>query len=293
MKASDDNIQVLDVWDSGKGTICRISLKKDERVTAFLQSRLTDKNCLFVCIKGIDQTNNHTPYHELRTYEIGKDGQTCDHEMVVDLTTPSMLTATNIFIGADALYINMSSRELYKLEILQEILQKEMDDYVVIEHRLTNYMAFDLGEDNGSASVTQMFELENQNEALQRSGYSDDLVCVIFADCTIKVYDTVNGELVRDLNELPAPFYHNNLTQCEVMEAAVKGDQLVIIAELALSGQNFRGPVLLYLDERLEYCIRAQLHMPQESVGALCTASIYDQETVDIVTNQHVTSHEY
>ena len=36
-----------------------------------------------------------------------------------------------------------------------------MDDYVVIEHRLTNYMAFDLGEDNGSASVTQMFELEN------------------------------------------------------------------------------------------------------------------------------------
>jgi len=55
MKASDSNIQVIEVWDSGKGTICRISLKKDERVTTFLQSRLIDKNCLFVCVKGIDQ----------------------------------------------------------------------------------------------------------------------------------------------------------------------------------------------------------------------------------------------
>ena len=35
MRASDGNIQVLEVWDSGKGTICRISLKREERVTAF------------------------------------------------------------------------------------------------------------------------------------------------------------------------------------------------------------------------------------------------------------------
>ena len=81
--------------------------------------------------------------------------------MVVDLTTPSMLTATDIFIGADALYINMSSRELYKLEILKELLKKEMDDYVVIEHRLTNFMAFHLGEDNGNNNVVRMCELEN------------------------------------------------------------------------------------------------------------------------------------
>lgn len=204
--------------------------------------------------------------------------------MVVDLTTPSMLTATDIFIGADALYINMSSRELFKLDVLQEIQNKEMDDYVVIEHRLANYMAFNLGEDNGSVNVTRVCELENTNEALQRSGYSMDLVCVIFADCTIKVFDTVNGELIRDLNQLPAPFYQNNLSQCEVIEAAVRGDQLVVVAELAL-GQSFRGPVLLYLDERLEYSVRAQLHMPRERTGILCSASICDQETIDIVTN--------
>ena len=144
--------------------------------------------------------------------------------MVVDLSTPSMLTATDIFIGADALYINMSSRELYKLEILQEIQNKEMDDYVVIEHRLANYMAFNLGEDNGSVNVARMCELENTNEALKRSGYSMDLLCVIFTDCKIKVFDTVNCELIRDVNQLPAPFNQNNLAKCEVIEAAVRGD---------------------------------------------------------------------
>ena len=78
--------------------------------------------------------------------------------MEIDLTTASKLTATDIFIGADALYINMSSRQLYKLEILQEILNKEMDDYVVIEHSITDFMAFDLGDDN---NVTRICELEN------------------------------------------------------------------------------------------------------------------------------------
>ena len=36
MKASDSNVQIMEVWDSGKGTICRISLKSEERVTTFL-----------------------------------------------------------------------------------------------------------------------------------------------------------------------------------------------------------------------------------------------------------------
>lgn len=164
-----------------------------------------------------------------------------------------MLTATDLFMGADALYVNMSSRELYKLEIVKEILEKEMDDYVVLEHRLTNYMAFDLGEDNGSVNVAQMCELENKNEDstfAARLGYSEVLLCVVFADCTVKVYDTVNGELIRELNRLPAPFEHNNLTHCEVLTAGVRGDQLLIAAEFGLPGghQSFRGPVLLYLD---------------------------------------------
>ena len=217
-----------------------------------------------------------------------------------------MLTATDLFMGADALYVNMSSRELYKLEIVREISEKEMDDYVVLEHRLTNYMAFDLGEDNGSVNVAQMCELENRNEDstfAPRLGYSDVLLCVVFADCTVKVYDTVTGELLRELNRLPAPFEHNNLTQCEVLTAAVRGDQLLIVAEFGLAGgghQSFRGPVLLYLDpaaaqdEKLDYCkVRAKLHMPRDSVGALCAASICDQETLDIVSNQHVATHEY
>lgn len=125
--------------------------------------------------------------------------------MVVDLTTPADLTATDLFIGADALYVNMASRQLYRLEIFKELLDKEMDDYNTINHKLSEFRAFDLGEDNG-INVIRLCELENQNEALQRSGYSEDLVCVIFADCTIQVYDTDNGELITVLRELPAPF---------------------------------------------------------------------------------------
>lgn len=57
MKASDANVQVLEVWDSGKGTVGRICLEKDERVTTFVQGRLLNKNCLFACIRGINRTN--------------------------------------------------------------------------------------------------------------------------------------------------------------------------------------------------------------------------------------------
>ena len=66
-------------------------------------------------------------------------------------------------------------------------------------------MALELGEDNG-VEVSRLCELENSSDALKRSGYSADLVCVVFADCTIQIYDMVTGELVRVLSDLPAPF---------------------------------------------------------------------------------------
>ena len=102
----------------------------------------------------------------------------------------------------------------------------------------------------------------------------------------------ITGELVRVLSDLPAPFQHQNLTQCMVLEAAVKGDQLVIAAELGLA-HKFRGVVLMYLNDNLEYCVRAKIHLQRESVGSLCTVSIFDQETVDIVTNNQSATQKY
>jgi len=46
-----DNIEMLEVWDSGKGTICRVSMNAGEHIVTYVQARLIDKNCMFVCVK--------------------------------------------------------------------------------------------------------------------------------------------------------------------------------------------------------------------------------------------------
>ena len=104
--------------------------------------------------------------------------------MVVNLTTPNMLTATDLYIGADALYVNMASRQLYKLNIFDELQGMEKGDYDVASRELNEFRVFELGEDNG-IEVARLCELENKSEALNISGYSEVLVCVVFADCTI------------------------------------------------------------------------------------------------------------
>ena len=80
--------------------------------------------------------------------------------MAVELTTPAMLTATDLFIGADALYVNMASRQIYKLNIFAELVNKEIDDFDVIPHKLSEFMAIDIRENNGN-EVARLCELEN------------------------------------------------------------------------------------------------------------------------------------
>lgn len=80
--------------------------------------------------------------------------------MAVELTTPAMLTATDLFIGANALYVNMASRQIYKLDIFGELLKKEIDDLNVIKHKFSEYMVFDIRENNGN-EVARLCELEN------------------------------------------------------------------------------------------------------------------------------------
>lgn len=68
----------------------------------------------------------------LQSYEIGKDGETCDHWLTVDLSTPSNLRATDLYLGAGALYVNMDSQYLSKLEIIQEMRENTFDDFTVL-----------------------------------------------------------------------------------------------------------------------------------------------------------------
>ena len=76
-----DNSQLVEVWDSGKSSLCQVNLTSSGsgsssiRVTAFLQARLINKNCLFVCVKDQRLDVLEEGHHELRCYEIGRDGQ--------------------------------------------------------------------------------------------------------------------------------------------------------------------------------------------------------------------------
>lgn len=84
----------------------------------------------------------------MRGYEIGKHGQACDHWLTIDLATPCQLTATSLFLGSDALYINMSCRQLFKLDILEAMRENTFEDTTVLEGSLANALAYDLGENS-------------------------------------------------------------------------------------------------------------------------------------------------
>jgi len=61
-------------------------MEANEQVTAFVQARLIDKNCLFVCVKSRNGPDGSQKHHELRGFEIARNGQSCDFWLRVDLT---------------------------------------------------------------------------------------------------------------------------------------------------------------------------------------------------------------
>ena len=56
MRLTEDNIQLIEVWDTGKGTICRVDFEQNEQVQDYLQVRLINKNLLFACVKRLGQS---------------------------------------------------------------------------------------------------------------------------------------------------------------------------------------------------------------------------------------------
>ena len=162
-------------------------------------------------------------------------------------------------MGADALYVNFDSKHLIKLtRVFSDLLNDDgNDECSVIESKISYYQVFNLfieGECN--QEVTHVCELKNESDAWRTLGNAEDLICVVFEDCSVKIFDIATGDLLKVIDQFPLPFTKEFLNQCEVLDAAVCGDQLVVLTMLG-QGLSFNGPVLLYLDDRLEYCIRA------------------------------------
>lgn len=74
LRLSSDNLHLIEVWDSGKSVICRVCMNPNEHITAFVQARLINKNCLFVCVKIREGQSATNERHELRGYEIASNG---------------------------------------------------------------------------------------------------------------------------------------------------------------------------------------------------------------------------
>ena len=136
---------MLEVWDAGKGTICRVYFDIREEITEFHLERLIDRNFLFVCLTNM-----------MRCYEIGSDGETCDHVMDVNLVLPGNPTAIGLYLGSDALYLNMNNRQLFQVTILNDLIHNDKSEFYVLERNLCDYMAFDLGENKEVFKITEL-----------------------------------------------------------------------------------------------------------------------------------------
>jgi len=174
-------------------------------------------------------------------------------------------------MGSDALYLNMQNSRLYKLDILKELQQNDFDSLTVSERFLSEYLAFELA--NGrDFDVFEVLELENESDVWRQSGQPPDLLCAVFDNCCIEIFDRTTGDLLKIVKGLPPQY--SKIQSRRLLSVAVRGDQLVVLVELR--SQTFHGPLLLYLDEKLEYGVRAQINMPQGQPGLILAASFTD-----------------
>ena len=72
-------------------------------------------------------------------------------------------------MGSDALYVNFSGRQLYKVDILSELHENDFDSLEVMERQLAEFLAFPL-EHGAQAEVFRVLELENESDVWKQTG---------------------------------------------------------------------------------------------------------------------------
>ena len=66
-----------------------------------------------------------------------------------------------MFMGSDALYVNFSGRQIYKLDVLNILNQNDFDSFEVTDHQLFDSLNFTLKYGDKS-QILQVLELENK-----------------------------------------------------------------------------------------------------------------------------------
>ena len=187
-----------------------------EHITSFTQARLINKNCLFVCVKSRDSEQQER--HELRGFEIARDGQTCDFWLRVDLFNEERRTATDLYMGSDALYINLSNQALSKLDVLKELHDNDFDSLEVTDRLLSEFPKFELHHGQHS-DVVSAIELENESDSWRQHGQPPDLLCCVYKDGCVEVFDRTTTDLLKTEDGMQARFAgsYKEVIQVEVM----------------------------------------------------------------------------
>ena len=60
----------------------------------------------------------------------------------MDLNNPGELLARDLWLGSDALYVNLDSTLLYKLDILKELYENDFNSLEVTKKALADFTSF-------------------------------------------------------------------------------------------------------------------------------------------------------
>mmetsp|Transcript_11458 Transcript_11458/g.15449 ORF Transcript_11458/g.15449 Transcript_11458/m.15449 type:complete len:100 (+) Transcript_11458:640-939(+) len=99
-------------------------------------------------------------------------------------------------MGSDALYVNFSSQVLYKLDVLKSLHANDFDILETSDRSLNEFYMFKL-ENGRNAELKQVLELENESDAWRQHGQPPDLVCCVYDNGSVEVFDRSNGDLLK------------------------------------------------------------------------------------------------
>lgn len=68
-------------------------------------------------------------------------------------------------------------------------MENSFDDFTVLQRKLSEFMAFDMGQNNDGLEIINVCELVNEGDSWRHIGNEKDLVIVIFSNCTCMIYD--------------------------------------------------------------------------------------------------------
>lgn len=92
--------------------------------------------------------------------------------------------ANGLFLSANALYLNLGFQYMYKLDIIDSMLDNSFDDTTVQHRKLTEFLSFNLGQNNDGSEIVQVCEYTNESDAWRHLGNDKDLLIVMFSNCT-------------------------------------------------------------------------------------------------------------